>query len=99
MNILDADYFAYFLLDRGCLSEVPDFLPKDGTYYVTYDSDIKTIPSDIERIRFLGQFNPSCNRNKLDWSEFQWNQVKYIHVGWYCFYNLQHVIFSGNFSS
>ena len=96
MNGVDADSFAYFLLDRGYLDEVPDFLPKDNTHYVINQSDIDSIPKDKERIHFVKTFKPSLKDNMFDWREVGWNRVTYIHLGEHSLGDLQHVIFSGN---
>ena len=98
MNDLDADSFASYLLDRGSLKEVPDFLPKDGTHYVLSNKDINSIPKDKERIQFIGSFNPNIPDNMFDISKLGWNQVNYIRFGRSSFLNIRHITFSGNYA-
>ena len=99
MSYIDADSFAFFLLDRGSLTEVPDFLPKDGTYYVLNSTNLKSIPKDMKRIFFIGSYNPYLNDKMIDFSKLGWNEVNYIRLGRFSISRFQHIVFSGSHSS
>ena len=80
MSYIDADSFAFFLLDRGSLTEVPDFLPKDGTYYVLNSTNLKSIPKDMKRIFFIGSYNPYLNDKMIDFIPTELAEVDHFII-------------------